>query len=166
MPTHNSWQPRTNCRMCAGSSVIEEAVERNSWGKSGCEWMCCFPNTGGLHHTSGDAPLETHTLAHNTSLQPRTNCRMCAGRSVLEHSFKHNSLGNSGCEKQMCTYYLTLIKTQNTIVGMIQLQPHIKAMTTNNASPTADTTHTSQRQYFYRCALTLCPRKWHSENSG
>ncbi len=36
--------------------------------------MCCFPNTGGLHRTSGDAPLETHTLTHNTSLQPRTNC--------------------------------------------------------------------------------------------
>jgi hypothetical protein len=74
MPTHNSWQPRTNCRMGAGRSVIEDAVERNSWGRSGCEWLCCFPNTGGLHCTSGDAPLETHTLTNNTSLQPRTNC--------------------------------------------------------------------------------------------
>ena len=40
-------------------SVVEDAVERNSWGKSRCEQMCRFPNTGGLHHTSGDAPLET-----------------------------------------------------------------------------------------------------------
>jgi hypothetical protein len=84
MPTHNSWQPRINCRMCAGRSVIEDAVERNSWGKSGCEWMCRFPNIGGLHCTSGDAPLETHTLTHNTSSQPRTNyvcpCRCCRCR--------------------------------------------------------------------------------------
>ena len=79
MPTHNSWQPRTNCRMCAGRSLIEEAVERNSWGKSGCEWMCHFPNTGGLHRTSRDAPLETHTLTHNKSLQPRINC-VCSCR--------------------------------------------------------------------------------------
>jgi hypothetical protein len=74
MPTHNSWQPRTNCRMCVGSSVIEDAIERHSWGKSGCELMCCFPNTGGLHCTFRDAPLETHTITNNTSLQPRTNC--------------------------------------------------------------------------------------------
>jgi hypothetical protein len=74
MPTHNFSQPRNNCRMCAGRSVIEDAIERNSWGKAGCEWMCCFPNTGGLHHTSRDAPLETHTLTNNTSLQSRTNC--------------------------------------------------------------------------------------------
>ncbi len=60
--------------MHAERSVIEDAVKHNSWGKFGCEWKCRFPNTGGLHHTSGDAPLETHTLTHNTSLQPRTNC--------------------------------------------------------------------------------------------
>jgi len=43
-------------------SVVEDAVERNSWGKSRCELMCRFPNTGGLHRTSGGAPLETPTL--------------------------------------------------------------------------------------------------------
>ncbi len=73
MSINNSWQPRTNCRMCAGRSVIEDAIERNSWGKSSCEWLCCFPNTGELPRTSGDASLETHTLTNNTSLQPRTN---------------------------------------------------------------------------------------------
>jgi hypothetical protein len=36
------------------------AVERATRGKSGCESKCCFPNPGGLHCTSGDAPLETH----------------------------------------------------------------------------------------------------------
>ncbi len=63
MPTHISWQPKTNCSMCAGRRVIEDAIERNSWGKSGCEWMCRFPNTRGLHRTSGDAPLETGVFA-------------------------------------------------------------------------------------------------------
>ncbi len=27
--------------------------------------MCHFPNTGGLHHTSGDAPFETQNFTHN-----------------------------------------------------------------------------------------------------
>jgi hypothetical protein len=63
MPTHNSWQPKTNCLMRAGRRDIEDAIERNSWGKSGCEWMCCFPNTGGLHRTSGDAPPDTGVFA-------------------------------------------------------------------------------------------------------
>ena len=35
------------------------AIEQATRGKSGCESKCCFPNTGGLHRTSGDAPLET-----------------------------------------------------------------------------------------------------------
>ncbi len=43
-------------------SVLEDAVVRNSWGKSRCELMCRFPNTGGLHRTSGGAPLEAPTL--------------------------------------------------------------------------------------------------------
>ena len=41
------------------------AIERATRGKSGCESKCRFPNTGGLHRTSGDAPLETHLeMAH------------------------------------------------------------------------------------------------------
>jgi hypothetical protein len=43
--------------------VVEDAVERNSWGKSRSEGMCCFPNTGGLHCTSGDAPLDTQNIS-------------------------------------------------------------------------------------------------------
>jgi hypothetical protein len=63
MPTHNSRQPKTNCLMHAGRCVIEYAIEHNSWEKSGCEWMCHFPNTRGLNRTSGDAPLETGIFA-------------------------------------------------------------------------------------------------------
>ncbi len=76
MPTHNSRQPKTNCSMHAGRCVIEDAIERNSWGKSRCEWMCCFPNTGGLHRTSGDAPLDTGVFA---------------GRSIEEDAVGHNT---------------------------------------------------------------------------
>ena len=45
--------------MCEGS-VVEDAVERNSWGKSRCEQMCCFPNTGEDFTTH----LEMHPLKH------------------------------------------------------------------------------------------------------
>ena len=48
-------------RMHEGS-VVEDAVEHNSWGKSRCEQKCRFPITGGLHRTSGGAPLEAPTL--------------------------------------------------------------------------------------------------------
>jgi hypothetical protein len=102
MPTHNHQQPRTNCSMCAGRGVIEDAVVHNSWGTSGCEWMCCFPNTGGLHRTSGDAPLETHHLIHHNPWLSITNCRMCAERSVIENAIEGNSWGKSECEWICC----------------------------------------------------------------
>jgi hypothetical protein len=93
MPTHNSQQLRTNCSMHAGRCVLEDAIECNSWGKSGCEWMCCFPNIGGLHRTSGDAPLETHNLIHHNCWQTITNCKMGAERSEIEDAIKGNSWG-------------------------------------------------------------------------
>ncbi len=78
-PTHLS-QATTAIRMSANcdarnhaldvenSVVCGNAVERNrgnvveqaTRGKSGCESKYRFPNTGRLHRTSGDAPLETH----------------------------------------------------------------------------------------------------------
>ena len=59
---NNYWQLELLIHgMCEGS-VVEDAVECNSWGKSRREQMCRFPNTGGLHRTSGGAPLETPTL--------------------------------------------------------------------------------------------------------
>ncbi len=45
--------------------VVEDAVERNSWGKSRSDKMCCFPNTGGLQRTSGNAPLDTQNISLN-----------------------------------------------------------------------------------------------------
>jgi len=45
--------------------VVEDAVERNSWGKSRSDRKCRFPNTGGLHRTSGNAPLDTQNISLN-----------------------------------------------------------------------------------------------------
>jgi len=79
-----------------GESVVEDAIERNFWGKSRCEQMCRFPNTGGLHRTSGDAPLETPTLQiplpvwcgvhkSNSSSSKRTQVGAVAYKQILHH---------------------------------------------------------------------------------
>jgi len=80
-------------------SVVEDAVERNSWGKSRCEQMCRLPNTGGLRRTSGDAPLETPTLRDPLLI---TRVGMREG-SVVEDAVERNSWGKSRCE-QMCRF--------------------------------------------------------------
>ncbi len=64
---NNYWQLELLIRGICEGSVVEDAVERNSWGKSRCEQMCCFPNTRELYRTSGDAPLETPTLLDPSS---------------------------------------------------------------------------------------------------
>ena len=51
--------------MSARNSVVENAIKRNSWGKSRNELSCRFHNGGGLPRFSGDAPLETRILTHN-----------------------------------------------------------------------------------------------------
>jgi hypothetical protein len=102
MPTHYSLQPRTNCLMRAERRVVEDAIERNSWGIFKCEWMCHFPNTGGFHCTSGDAPLETHNLIHHNPWQPIPNCRMHEERSVIEDAVEGNSWRRSKCEWISC----------------------------------------------------------------
>jgi len=91
-----------SCGMHEGS-VVEDAVERNSRGKSRCEQMCRFPNTGGLHCTSGDAPLETPTLQHtvpvwchvhksNSSSSKRTQVAAVAYKqSLLDESVRHSA---------------------------------------------------------------------------
>ena len=45
--------------------VVVDAVERNSGGKSRSDMMCHFPNTGGLHRTSGNAPFDTQNISHD-----------------------------------------------------------------------------------------------------
>ena len=60
----NSCKPTTLCRICMNNVVCGCAVEQVSWGKSGWECKCFFPNTGGLYRTSRDAPFETHYSPH------------------------------------------------------------------------------------------------------
>jgi hypothetical protein len=82
----------------------EDAVERNSWGKSRCEQMCHFPITGGLHHTSGDAPLETPTLRDPELITGGMGGGSgMRGGSVVEDAFEHHSWGKFRCE-QMCRF--------------------------------------------------------------
>jgi hypothetical protein len=69
MPTYTSGQPEDMNAVHDLGCVIEDAVERNSWGKSRSDWMCCFPNTGGLHCTSRDATFETQNFTHNNDTE-------------------------------------------------------------------------------------------------
>ncbi len=64
MPTYTSGQLEDMNAVHDLGHVVEDANERNSWGKSRSDWMCCFPNTGGLF----TALLEMHPLKHKTSL--------------------------------------------------------------------------------------------------
>ncbi len=43
-------------------TVLGHAVARPSWEKSGCEQKCRFQINGGLHRSSGEAPLDTEFL--------------------------------------------------------------------------------------------------------
>jgi hypothetical protein len=43
-------------------TVLGHAVARSSWGKYGCEQKCHFQINGGLHRSSGEAPLDTEFL--------------------------------------------------------------------------------------------------------
>jgi hypothetical protein len=100
---NNSWQLELLTHGMREGSVVEDAIERNSWGKSRCEQMCRFLNTGRLHRTSGDAPLETPTLWDPSSWQPELiTCGMREG-SVVEDAVELNSWGKSRCE-QMCRF--------------------------------------------------------------
>jgi hypothetical protein len=69
MPTYTSRQPEDMNAVRDFGRVVEDAIERNSWGKSRSDRMCCFPNIGGLHCTSGDAPFETQNFTHNNDTE-------------------------------------------------------------------------------------------------
>jgi hypothetical protein len=69
MPTYTSRQPEDMNAVHDLERVVEDAFERNSWGKSRSDQMCCFPNTGGLHCTSGDTPFETQNLTRDNDTE-------------------------------------------------------------------------------------------------
>ena len=64
---HTAGDAPLNTQLLSQDAIVIErvkgaAVEQSSWGKSSGDKMCRFPNTGGLHHTAGDAPFETTQL--------------------------------------------------------------------------------------------------------
>ncbi len=69
MPTYMSGQLEDMNAVHDLGHVVEDAVERNSWGKSRSDQMCRFPNTGGLHRASGDAPFETQNYTHDNNTE-------------------------------------------------------------------------------------------------
>jgi hypothetical protein len=69
MPTYKSGQLEDMNAIRDLGCVVEDAVERNSWEKFRSDRMCRFPNTGGLHRTSGDAPFETQNFTHDNDTE-------------------------------------------------------------------------------------------------
>ncbi len=69
MLTYTSGQPEDMNAVCDLGHVVEDAVERNSRGKSRSDRMCCFPNTRGFHRTSGDASFETQNFTHDNETE-------------------------------------------------------------------------------------------------
>ncbi len=69
MPTYTSGQLEDMNAVRDLGRVVGDTIERNSWGKSRSDRMCCFPNTRGLHRTSGDAPFETQNFTHDNDIE-------------------------------------------------------------------------------------------------
>ncbi len=67
MPTYTSEQPEDMNTVRDLGRVVEVAVERNSWEKSGSDMMCHFPKTRGLHRTSGNAPFDTQNISYDNA---------------------------------------------------------------------------------------------------
>jgi hypothetical protein len=65
MPTYTSEQQENMKAVRDLGRVVEVAVEHNSWGKSRSDMICRFPNTGGLHRTSGNAPFDTQNISYD-----------------------------------------------------------------------------------------------------
>ncbi len=84
-------------------TVLGHAIARSSWGKSKCEQKCCSQINGGLHRSSGEAPLDTDFLqisiwCHvNKSKSPSSTQTRVAAVVYLDkrnefsvHSMKHH----------------------------------------------------------------------------
>ena len=100
--------PSLNINDLAGAKndVVDNAVERISWGKSRNELMCRFHNVGGLHRFSGDAPFETRLLSHvSTDVNPSLNINDLAGakNDVVDNAVERISWGKSRNEL-MCRF--------------------------------------------------------------
>ena len=105
-------------------SFVANVVERSSWEKSRRGRKCRFPPKGGLHHTSGDASLETHLEIPNwchvyKSQSPssrRTRAAAAEYRIVSQthrgHSTKHRRCVNENRKRFKQGNYLREIKSR------------------------------------------------------
>jgi hypothetical protein len=106
------------------------AVERATRSKSRCESKCRFPNTGGLHRTSGDALLETHPSfcyvhKRNSSSSKRTQAASRAfvvnRNESARHSTKHRRILNANRKKDKQHYHLKDVKICKTALKKVKL---------------------------------------------
>ena len=148
-PTHLS-QATTAIRMSAicdgcnhaldleNSVVCGNAVERNrdnaieqaTRGKSRCESKCHFPNTGGLHRTSGDAPLETHppfSYVHNSNSPSSKRTQVASSafqvnqNESARHSTKHRRVLNANRKKYKQLHHLKDVQISRTALKKVKL---------------------------------------------
>jgi hypothetical protein len=86
------------------ASVVENVVEPSSWEKSRRGRKCCFPQKGGLHHTSGDASLETRLEIPNwcyayksQSPSSRRTCAAAAEYRIVSQIHRGHSRNHRRC---------------------------------------------------------------------
>jgi hypothetical protein len=105
------------------------AVEQATRGKFGCESKCRFPITGGLHCTSGDAPLETHppwSHMHNSNYPSykRTQVGSIAfwvnQNESTRQSAKHRRELNANKKKYKQVHHLNDVQIFSTALEMIK----------------------------------------------
>ena len=113
-------------------SFVANVIERSSWEKSRRGSKCRFPPKGGLHHTSGDASLETHLEIPNwchayKSQSPssrRTRAAAVEYRIVSQthqgHSTKHRRCVNENRKRFKQVNYLREIKSRKVVSLNIQ----------------------------------------------
>jgi hypothetical protein len=124
------------------ASVVENVIERSSWENSrrGCKFH--FPPKGGLHHTSGDASLETHLEIPNWCYayksQLPSSRRTCAAaveyRIVLQihqgHSMNHRRCVSVNRKRfKQCNY---LHKVKSRKVAFLNIQCLLTDFIKNN----------------------------------
>ena len=133
LETHLEMAHENENSVVCGNAVEQNqgnAVERATRSKSRCESKCRFPNTGGLHRTSGDALLETHPSfcyvhKRNSSSSKRTQA---ASRAFLvnrnesaRHSTKHRRILNANRKKDKQHYHLKDVKICKTALKKVKL---------------------------------------------
>ncbi len=114
------------------ASVVENVLERSSWEKSRHGRKCCFPPKGGLHHTSGDASLETRLEIPNwcyayKSQSPsyRRTCAAAAEYRIVSqihwgHSTNHRRCVSMNRKRFKQHNYLREVKSRKVVPLNIQ----------------------------------------------